>query len=190
MPPSLTPEDEVLLGHHLVYEINMLRETYERCPKEGVEISDGVIKNVLIESFCIHARNLIEFFQNEGNYKYKRYSNSQYKSFSIVDDGRITSIKGLLNDQISHLIYRGKQRRIVEKSEQISDDHRAHIFNIVAAEIGRFKIHLGHAYKHIAFPELVPVVVPVNPSQGATTTTSISIAYGIGPTAPPPRGQT
>ncbi len=47
------------LGDHLPYEINMLRSTFT-CLSLGV--FTGALQNALIESYAIHARNLLEFF--------------------------------------------------------------------------------------------------------------------------------
>src|SRR5262245_15039237 len=56
--------DEELIGEHLDYEIKMLHET--RKALRGETVSANVIANALMESFCIHARNLNEFFfENE-----------------------------------------------------------------------------------------------------------------------------
>ena len=45
--------------HQLVYEVNMLRHArnFLRVPAWSTELA-----NAVIESFCVHARNLIEFF--------------------------------------------------------------------------------------------------------------------------------
>lgn len=45
---------------HLRYEVQMLGETFRRL--EAPEFVDQTTINSLIESFCIHARNLNEFF--------------------------------------------------------------------------------------------------------------------------------
>ena len=45
--------------YHLNYEIWMVEETYKK------RHADEVIKNALIESFCVHTRNLFEFFAEQ-----------------------------------------------------------------------------------------------------------------------------
>ena len=59
MRTYLTRQEE-LLGEHLLYEIQMLHET--RKALNGERVSDQIITNALMESFCVHARNLNEFF--------------------------------------------------------------------------------------------------------------------------------
>jgi hypothetical protein len=64
--PSAAAPAELLLRCHLGYEIWMLQETYRRCPNDPNNTArddDTVVRdNSLIESFCVHARNLIELF--------------------------------------------------------------------------------------------------------------------------------
>ena len=57
---TLAGLDEVL-SKHLQYEIHMLGFTYGAL-RQPVEKSTGY---ALIESFCIHARNLIDFFRED-----------------------------------------------------------------------------------------------------------------------------
>ena len=52
------PTPEELLGHHLKYEIDMLVGTLLAMGHS----STIVLENALKESFCIHARALLEFF--------------------------------------------------------------------------------------------------------------------------------
>src|SRR6266478_3100960 len=153
MPSPSPSDDELLLKCHFVYELTMLRDTYQRCPKEGTIINDDIIRNALIESFCVHARNLIEFFEGEKN-ESRKYSESAYHPFStVMSDIRIGVIKKRLNAQITHLIYHGTHKRTINDSEKINDKDRADIYTIVARENTIFKTHLAQGYKHIAIPD-------------------------------------
>ena len=56
------PSDEEItkcLDDHLPYEINMLRVAARGLSEVGAR---GMSANIFIEVFCVHARNLIEFF--------------------------------------------------------------------------------------------------------------------------------
>jgi hypothetical protein len=53
--------DQEILAHHLVYEVEMLVSTLVRL-EAGIR-DDRVMAYAFIESFSLHARNLIEFFQ-------------------------------------------------------------------------------------------------------------------------------
>src|SRR5262249_50276949 len=63
MPKLLTlDEQKPYLAEHLPYEAHMLKHAYERldtCDKPGVDL------NVLLEEFCLHARNLKLFLTND-----------------------------------------------------------------------------------------------------------------------------
>jgi len=48
--------------HHLVYEVNMLRNIYLLLL---LPVFRDSLANALIESFCVHARVLIEFFDEK-----------------------------------------------------------------------------------------------------------------------------
>jgi len=56
---DLTDEDLLEYEEHIEYEVNMLKFTAEFFPR--LPESQGVIRNVVLEAFCIHARNLIDF---------------------------------------------------------------------------------------------------------------------------------
>ncbi len=55
------PGRATYLKEHYVYELNMLRLTNEHIKAA----TEQVLKNVLIESFCVHARTLIDFYNNK-----------------------------------------------------------------------------------------------------------------------------
>ena len=124
-----------LLGHHLRYEVWMLRETHKR-----FSLDDVVLNNALIESFCLHARNLIEFLDK----KSQNYTTKNYRPFNHVKNRKeITTINRRINVQISHVIYEG---RTVKESEKINVDERAKILAILNEEISQFVVHLVEPY--------------------------------------------
>ena len=49
-----------IYNEHLPYEIDMLRSTYIHLTANPPPV--GVVKDALIESFCVHARSLLDFF--------------------------------------------------------------------------------------------------------------------------------
>jgi hypothetical protein len=138
----------------------MLEQTYQRTERDN---PDPVINNALIEAFCLHARNLIEFFKKKAN----TYTGKNYKPFSQISGECLEKIKTRLNTQIVHLIYEG---RTVVDSEKIDLKNRAEMLNILSAEIAQFKANLLPEYQHIAIPNLARV--PMTFEQGTTTTFS------------------
>jgi hypothetical protein len=173
---ALASPDE-LLGHHLVYEIDMLRETHGKLPNDHT-----VLNNALIESFCVHARNLIEFFCKRA----KKYTDDNYRPFANVDKN-LKAIRVRINVQISHIIYAG---RTVKDSEKINDEDRAEILNILSEATADFKAHLSLQYRHITIPDLarVPKGAPKGAATGSigpTTTTSSTLVITVGPSGAP-----
>src|SRR5215472_1081532 len=104
--------DDLLLRCHFVYEVKMIWETYARFLRRDFVTKETVIRNALIESFCVHARNLIEFLRGKHRRKYTRPS---YRPFCDVPTEKINAINDRLNDQISHLRF----GRTVKTSEKI-----------------------------------------------------------------------
>jgi hypothetical protein len=185
MPSPSPSPDERLLRCHFVYEIKMLVETYQRCWGEVSNDADDerkIINNALIESFCIHARNLIEFFQD--NKFMTSYADSRYKAFDPVSvKDRISSIYKRLSAQISHLVFRGTQNRTIHTLQKIDARDRYEILDILRTEIIEFKRHLAPSYLHVA--AIIPVParaseIPVSMGPFATTTTSnFATSYGF-----------
>src|SRR5476649_2883387 len=97
------------LQQHLAYEIEMLNGTYVRIPRVKGNDNDAILKNALIESFCLHARALFEFFRKES--ARHEYTEAHYQFFN-----RESSFSQKLNTQIAHLVFEG---RTTEEEEKI-----------------------------------------------------------------------
>jgi hypothetical protein len=166
--PSPSPESR---EYHLNYEIWMLEETNQKHHD-----TDQVINNALIESFCVHARNLIEFFAEEA----RHYTTQSYRPFCHISRKRLESIRGKINVQISHVKYQG---RTTNDADKITARERAEIINILAAEISEFKAHLLPKYGQSEIRDLRPLTVSISfatPPGGANVTTvpsSVSVVY-------------
>lgn len=99
--------DEMLLREyrkHISYELYMLDQTYEKLEKSHGQ----VINNALIESFCIHARNLIEFYRGTGRKDYikaEHYTGGSYKPKYVAAYTKHLDAKlyEKLNQQVAHL---------------------------------------------------------------------------------------
>jgi len=101
-----TKDDRVeKIKKHLSYEIWMLCETYEltcKLKEEPETDEERIDANMKIESFCVHARNLYEFFL-------KATPRDEYvpRGFTPAKANYDEPVR-LLNTQISHLIYEGR----------------------------------------------------------------------------------
>jgi hypothetical protein len=142
------PTDE-LLGEHLNYEIDMLRETLMRFPSDkkswdDLTITERVHRNAFIESFCTHARCLIEFFEKaRGAAQYSDYDPAGIKPLSARYMQKI-------NNQISHLL----DCRTADPTRKISLEDRWEIARQIQAEVKRFIDGMKAEYRHIKVREL------------------------------------
>jgi len=130
---------EEFFDEHLHYEISMLRATYAyMC----VGSFGDILNNALIESFCTHARNLIEFFRYKDpcDYHPVEFVTDKFrKNTQFIDDSLFTTI----NEQISHISY----YRTADPSKKIDGTFRAKVIAALEAEIGRFNKHLTDHFR-------------------------------------------
>lgn len=68
-----------VVEHHLPYEVDMLFATFVKLDHG---IADTHTRNATIESFCIHARNLIEFLESDGKGVKSKAVTYDYKAFA------------------------------------------------------------------------------------------------------------
>ena len=171
--PSPSPESR---EYHLNYEIWMLEEANKKHHD-----SDQVINNALIESFCVHARNLIEFFAEEA----QRYTTRSYRPFCHISSNRRASIRRKINVQISHVKDQG---RTTNDADKITAFDRAEIVNILSREIKEFKVHLLPQYDQSEIRDLPPlnlVSISFSTLGGANVSTAPSSVSVVHFSAPP-----
>ena len=159
-----------LFERHVLYEVWMLVETYNRL-EAGV--ADRVVGNALIESFCIHARALVDFFNDRKGAKASSFAEPTYVSFAKGDIP--DALKSKLSTQIAHLTL----TRTSNPAKKIDRAARQELFLKIATELNNFLQHLKPEY-HALCPSdlkvrLSSVVTPAPSSSQATnavTTTS------------------
>lgn len=64
-----------LLHVHVRYELNMLFGTFEHLQNPAPNI---VVANALMESFCMHARALLDFFDNTQGLQAREFAETTY----------------------------------------------------------------------------------------------------------------
>lgn len=137
MANRLSREEE-LIGEHLAYEIKMLHET--RKALRGEPVSTEVIANAVMESFCIHARNLNEFFFESPRWKdvlkASEFAASDYRKPENSDDRR--ALFDRINKQISHL----SRERTSAPQEKIGPADREEMYSWVYAFLEYFDGHV------------------------------------------------
>lgn len=95
---SHTSTYETLLRTTVTYELCMLDGTFSRLQAGE---TDEVRRNALIEAFCLHARQLLEFFGNKQGLRAEVFTGGTYAEVhtSNID----MRMRARLNHQISHL---------------------------------------------------------------------------------------
>lgn len=56
--------------NHILYEIEMYLDTFEDYRKPEFGNKGQYYNNLVIECFCLHTRNLLDFFLNKENLKH------------------------------------------------------------------------------------------------------------------------
>ena len=126
---------------HVGYELDMLIYAFDKLllvePLVGRSFQAGQV-NALIEAFCLHARNLDEFFQGSGRgdtLKAATFADSDYKP--CPNDKERKDLISKIRKQVSHLT---EQRTSVE--EKFGPADRAKLYSILISEADNFTRHL------------------------------------------------
>ena len=129
----MTTREQELIGEHLDYEIKMLHETRKALMRKPVPT--GIIANALMESFCIHARNLNEFFVEvirDDTLKASAFATNEYRRPENPADRQALFKK--INKQVSHLTT--ERTSLVE--EKIGTGDREEMYGWVHAFLVHF----------------------------------------------------
>lgn len=138
MSKSTYATDEEILGEHLPYELWMLEETFTRLNQSKTDV---VLTNALIEAFCIHARQLLEFFENKQGRKAKEFTGGSYAAAHL---GALTKLeRDKLNTQIAHIT--GK--RTADSVDKIDQILRAKFLRALMKEANDFKKQLAPEFQ-------------------------------------------
>ncbi len=134
-----------MFTRHLPYEMDMLRVTYLMLSTPGAKLwFTEYVLNALIEAFCVHARNLFEFYSATNSLKEETVAAQHFTTnYQAFPDGLPGRIIGKLNAQITHLSY----NREDDADRKIGSDDRKRIFGLLELEMERFAAHLREPYK-------------------------------------------
>jgi hypothetical protein len=132
------------LEHHVVYEVNMLRHTFGFL---HLPAWSPALLNAIIESFCVHARNLIDFFDEKsatpGQSNFvgaKHFCSDEYKPWSRGSPS--TDLRGRLNKQISHISY----ERTSRNQEKVGPKEQLELVRLIEGELEIFAKFLRKPY--------------------------------------------
>jgi hypothetical protein len=175
-PASIPSTPAEILKTHYGYELDMLQKTYAYLA-HGKHAGDEVAENALIESFCIHARALIEFFGRksvDGRYRADSYTNANYTELPI-DEETLKKLRRKLNKQIAHLD--SPHERTSDPTEKIGRCERDQLLTILKEQSEEFSDSLKAGYRCLSVPTIVQQVIS---NARETTTNSVSIDYKAG----------
>ena len=145
------PDLRDLFERHVLYEILMLIGTRE-CIHAGE--ADTIKHNALIESFCIHARLLIDFFENPDAGGPGSLTEPGYIAFegARMPDALVKRI----NKQIAHF----SLKRTIDPSKTMDGATLEAIYSHLDAEIANFQKHLKSEYRPLWPAALVIEAAP------------------------------
>jgi hypothetical protein len=135
---AITNEQMIdIIGEHLPYEVQMLNFTFAGLCT-GPNVLGPLPNNAFVEAFCVHARNLIDFFAEgstspKGPAGAKHYVGAFWRAF----DGQNVKSEPFydrLNNQIAHITY----RREKDRTKKIGGDDITRIKQLLDAEMKRF----------------------------------------------------
>jgi hypothetical protein len=90
--------------------------------------------NALVESFWIHARNLIEFFNQSKGDGLKGVASPQDMTEGYIPDTKMRELDQMINVQITHLQY----HRPAFTEEQLNFPEMDRVRGVIAREVGKF----------------------------------------------------
>jgi hypothetical protein len=185
-----TREDrEKMLCKHLPYEIEMLRFAHKMLQEPH---HDKMIANSLIECFCIHARNLIDFFYEDKPDNAKdavarhftdRSSYCPFAGKSPKEPGALGRLYAKVNKQITHITY---DRTDID-TEKIGPEDRRDLRDLIENEINNFRDHIRTPYTKYAYlynGDFASNKWPLSPN-APTSSQSVMSGTSYGPPAPP-----
>jgi hypothetical protein len=163
--PSHQPSPNDLLGHHVNYEIEQMVASLQMLG--SVKVPEGwqpqaawqkALNNALMESFCVHARVLFEFFNKKKGAR--QYTEAAYKPFKGVDTS--TWVR-MLNNQVAHLL----EGRTADDNLKIGDQHRIDMLHALSDELEVFRKVLKPEYRSIHLLSIPKMTVQAS-GQSAT----------------------
>jgi hypothetical protein len=143
----MEPRKRKLLDEHLPYELDMLDASFDFVVAQNAilatsdDINEKAKRNLAIEAFWIHARNLIDFLKlnrkpnegEEGAASAKDFTDASFRS-----DLQLGELPDRINEQICHLKY----ERESEPGQKLGGYDMLRVKQAIDREIRRFEQHL------------------------------------------------
>jgi hypothetical protein len=174
-----------VFNKHIPYEIGRLIEMYDLLLKPDpyrsvAEPTRETIDDALIVGFCIHAKNLVEFFEQKPHKHYAAaadYTDQGYQPWEIAHGTVAHELKGKLNNQLSHLSY----ERTEEPNEKIGVNERKQLLDMIHDQLVRWIGHLKPEYDRskVSIGALGAARAAVIAGIGGTTNTTGDVRVGV-----------
>lgn len=166
------------MQEHLPYEINMLNSTHLMLDwSDAPLLLNVVLTNALIESYCVHARTLIELFEEED----KAARNGGKQAWEALTDkfqksGAYNDLDRKLNNQIAHL---GKERKR-NPADKITREDRVRLTEMLRIDLSAFKSCLKQKWSSYPLPDIADpsLTLSIAPSQEPSATGAVSLVRG------------
>ena len=164
---------------HLFYEIWMLNETYKLLDLPTATISNAVIGNALIESYCCHARILIEFFD-------KKHGADYYTTAPYERSDKYKKLNRKINNQISHILDEGRSDEVEGK---IGLADRKALIELLGADVAAFKQDLKPPHDQwLELPDVVSsssigaatLALPIAPYGASSSPSASTVVVSFG----------
>jgi len=129
-----TRDNKLKASKALEYEWRMLNECAARIPL--YENKDKVIYNALIEAFCVHLRNFIEFFHRQQKGKRPFCADYLSSNKTIPLKHKLDKYEDKVNNLLSHLTYKRLNYTKIKKEwpiNQITKEVNENMFQFIEA---------------------------------------------------------
>jgi hypothetical protein len=150
-------------AEHLPYEIWMMRDSLQAVARIGLSEFE---KNAFIETFCLHARNLVEFFKRQGDSGPHPFTDAEFKR----NHKGVVSVKKI-QEQVSHL----RRGRTKDETQKINGHDLTKMHEAIEAEIQRFARHLKSEW--LGKWKITPSQTPPQIKAMLTMTTTSSVTH-------------
>lgn len=150
-----------MLNHFIPYEIGMMRALHKRLSAGS---PSRLQRNAEIESFHIHARNLMEFFTNDKQCAIDPRTFTE-ETYRVQANFIPKQLENKISQQIVHLTH---ERTDTEK-DKLSDDERDKTVEFIEKQITRFDQALKPAWRQFWRDGLTTMNFegPVGPAPGS-----------------------
>lgn len=132
---------KTMLSHFIPYEIGMMRALHKRLSAGS---PTQLQRNAEIESFHIHARNLMEFFKDDKQCAIDPRAFTE-QTYRVQGDFIPKKLENKISQQIVHLTH---ERTDAEK-DKLSDDERDQTVQHIEKQIDRFQKALKPEWRQL-----------------------------------------